>query len=354
LSVKKEQDDAMQHDSETQPIGRKPFKANKRDSLHHDGINALTVPPVQTYTQPLVADAKSRRHAAAPKVIVSSSLTSIDWDLAIVITRKLEGLLGSGSHTPHHYYCQGESTEKTEDGTQYSKMCSDKSPSGATYGADFDSGGPSQGTPRNPSFSLSYSDSLHQWVIQSVTAYSVIRVSDPASDDAYPVLGKNVTINPSDGIRGTPPSEDPDKKGYYQDVANNLRRYKSAEEKNTGMYWWLPGVTLRHERKHFEFYKNWLDRNCAALLQLTATELGRQLEQGEVSADGDLLARKAQGFFGDLIEKSKSDDFSTESEKYASGASALEFQMKASEIERQGKELERKSKATQPDAGAKN
>jgi len=196
-----------------------------------------------------------------------------------------------------------------------------------------------------PTVSMRYNKNKNEWIIESLTAYAVVRWSEPLAG-FHPICGKNVTINKGDGIRGNPPTNNPNAKGYYVDVARNLSLYKGAVEKPFDkIHWWVPGATERHEKAHLEYTKKEFKGLSAFLLRQTALKLERQISRGRINPGNQgEMEYHARSILDGVIQWAKNKNLisAMRNENVVSKKTAQEFKDEAAKILKWGKAEEAK------------
>ena len=209
--------------------------------------------------------------AGFPQVRVSHDV-KVHWDLGME-TNSSGTVRGGGMHRPHHVKC-GSNFPIKKASSKYNKVCND---------ADY------RGTKvlfnKKPDVSIKFNNKQKIWTIQSITVYVFIEVHEPV-EGAYPVFGKNVINDKKYGIRGLrglrrKPTDDPNEKGYWKDVVENLRLYRNKFNP-TKMYWWVKGSTRFHEETHYKLYRIWFEENCGNFMKIMKQKLLIMLRDGKI------------------------------------------------------------------------
>lgn len=290
-----------------------------------------------------------------PRVKVASNV-SIKWDVA-ELGGEVNSPTGGGKMHDHSRVCSIAKTSSFyalySKKKVYNKVCGKQPLSQirrkykAKYWKDL---GPGI-VPMPPTVSIRYNKIKNVWTIESLTAYAVVRWADPAAG-FHPICGKNVTINKSDGIRGNPPTSNPNAKGYYVDVAKNLSLYKGAVDKPfANIFWWVPGATERHEKAHLEYSKKEFKNLSAFLLRQTALKLEKELRLNRINpVNQEQMEYHARYILDGEIQFAKNSNLIsvTMNETVVSNKTAQEFKDEAAKILKWGKAEEAKRQKTHP------
>lgn len=292
--------------------------------------------PTDAHTAP------ARSPAASISIAVPGRVT-VHWDVAMV-HHKRSGLTGGGKCLENYLLCTKPSYP-IEGTPKYNRKCNQLLPGklGARGKRWRDRAG--DGFRKFPDVEI-VPLANGKWAVRSVTCFTVIRVGDPV-EGAYPVVGKNVTVDASYGVRGKrtrPERDNPLAKGYYKDVAANLASYRSAVDKPIDrIYWWVRGSVLRHELTHHKFYQKWFEAEVRGFLLGVAKTLEKEARDGKLSLTREALSERAER----LLETAMSAPGTKLHETYedqASAVTALEFQNEAKRVLREGRALEAKAK----------
>ncbi len=266
----------------------------------------------------------------------------LSWDLA-----RLEildnSISGAGRCQENHVAC-GSGHLKLSKSSVFNKKCNMPVPSrhrgkGKLWKNLLGSGGASY-----PDVNLQLDKGLNAWLIRSVTCYTVLQYS-VSPKGSYPVFGDNVTTDKKYGVRGLKgrrPSKKLSDKGYYKDVAANLRLYQGACNKpGDMMYWWVKDSTKRHEEAHHTAYRKWFESKVTSFLQKTARKLQGELTSGKLRVSTREDAEKhASLILRDIMIADKG-CFATH-ETQVSAMTAKEFRAMADDILAKGAKAEAK------------
>jgi hypothetical protein len=307
------------------------------------GIREASPATVKTkWTAP--TKGSTQRVGVTPKIKVT-------WDAA-ELAGEVNSPTGSGKMEPHYKVCTLDTT------SSFAQLCTKKIFNSVCnaplplktqrkYKVKFYKDLGAGIVPQRPLVSMRYEPSRKQWRIHTVTAFAVVRWHEPVAG-FNPVCGENVTIDKRYGVRGLkekPAYTDRNAKGYYVDVAKNLRLYKSATNKNTtDIYWWVKGSTKRHEWAHLKYYRRGLDKRINALLRKTSQELNQKIKRSRILITKEELEDQAGRILMRLITLAEEDGFDDNNEDYVSEQTAKEFHREAEKILKWGKAEEKKVK----------